>query len=149
MLRFYLHSTMFLLIQELTFPPGRKISTFTFHNVSINTYLPSFYSSPNNVFTFHNVSINTKKCQDELFEQLNLHSTMFLLIHSCIYISGDSLFSFTFHNVSINTKSIAAVDTSQFDLHSTMFLLILSTEGHVIRGYKKFTFHNVSINTGI
>ena len=54
----HLHSTMFLLI-----PAAEKQlfsgSTFTFHNVSINTAQPVQQPQQNNKFTFHNVSINT------------------------------------------------------------------------------------------
>ena len=53
----YLHSTMFLLIQELE-------SNLTLVNL----------------FTFHNVSINSICLQKESEQYLDLHSTMFLLI---------------------------------------------------------------------
>ena len=55
---------------------------FTFHNVSINT--PTFPLSIEKrpQFTFHNVSINTTIADSFVQEFcLNLHSTMFLLIH--------------------------------------------------------------------
>ena len=81
--RYYLHSTMFLLI------PLMKNGTF----------------SGLGKFTFHNVSINT---MDRIFEDMlrfYLHSTMFLLIR--IRHGRDSTGSrFTFHNVSINTYSL-------------------------------------------
>ena len=50
---------MFLLIQEI----GEKLESmkneFTFHNVSINTFLTRMKKAGYKVFTFHNVSINT------------------------------------------------------------------------------------------
>ena len=55
-----LHSTMFLLIRAFRWWL-RPLSCFTFHNVSINTYLSvkSLMCAP--FFTFHNVSINTHR----------------------------------------------------------------------------------------
>ena len=80
---------------------GYFISYFTFHNVSINTWVRAFWAIP----------------------RPSLHSTMFLLIpdppsaNFCRFI-------FTFHNVSINTWTTAALTGNRNTLHSTMFLLI-------------------------
>ena len=54
-----LHSTMFLLIQNpgIFFPFNQ--SSFTFHNVSINTSDRTDIEDRCSKFTFHNVSINT------------------------------------------------------------------------------------------
>ena len=52
---------------------------FTFQYVSIISRSPSLSHILRTTFTFQYVSIISKKCQDELFEQLNLHSNMFLL----------------------------------------------------------------------
>ena len=75
-----LHSTMFLLIRAFRWWL-RPLSCFTFHNVSINTYLSvkSLMCAP--FFTFHNVSINTQT-ETEIESKVS---------------------AFTFHNVSINT----------------------------------------------
>ena len=54
-----------------------------------------------------------------------LHSTMFLLILSCVAYVFETVESFTFHNVSINTVYYGVV------VCYPIF----------------FTFHNVSINT--
>ena len=49
----YLHSTMFLLILILT-------TSFTFHNVSINSIIVTWTPDDLFAFTFHNVSINSR-----------------------------------------------------------------------------------------
>ena len=79
-----LHSTMFLLIRKLSCRSPILQSSFTFHNVSINTAAPAPWA--NQVY-------------------LPLHSTMFLLIQRCLKCRQVLIF-FTFHNVSINTKNI-------------------------------------------
>ena len=62
----------------------------------------------------------------ELFAaQLDLHSTMFLLIHTYSCWMGMITVKFTFHNVSINSET------------SVDFLPLITV----------FTFHNVSINS--
>ena len=76
-----LHSTMFLLIRKLSCRSPILQSSFTFHNVSINTAAPAPWA--NQVY-------------------LPLHSTMFLLIQRCLKCRQVLIF-FTFHNVSINT----------------------------------------------
>ena len=99
-------------------------------------------------FTFHNVSINTLAHPTAQTSHISLHSTMFLLIrHHHTEIVHD-LKNFTFHNVSINTTETStrmemwldftfhnvSINTEQkkyngyqlfASLHSTMFLLIL------------------------
>ena len=136
---------MFLLIL-IVFFIAVFASTFTFHNVSINSR-DSFRMNPVEVkFTFHNVSINSTVEEYKKKHKLNLHSTMFLLIplldtlqlnqnlylHSTMFllIPIDSIslssivFLFTFHNVSINSNThVIKKDTVPY-LHSTMFLLI-------------------------
>ena len=96
-----LHSTMFLLIRH-TQRNWKNITTFTFHNVSINTC---------------NIEIS-------MSGSYALHSTMFLLI----LFYGDDIINmiagFTFHNVSINTGLSGCPWFSLPSLHSTMFLLI-------------------------
>ena len=57
------------------------------------------------IFTFHNVSINTY-LKNQLPQRLfSLHSIMFLLIPKLPNNFGSIRFLFTFHNVSINTKA--------------------------------------------
>ena len=77
-----LHSTMFLLIRGSTTGIVTSVSSFTFHNVSINTFgffvlcfrLPALHST---MFLL----IPDEEIQS--FQSIYpLHSTMFLLIHS-------------------------------------------------------------------
>ena len=75
-----LHSTMFLLIRN-EYQGIPVDSKFTFHNVSINTVTANNYFKINTGFTFHNVSINTVWYGFICKGTVNLHSTMFLLIH--------------------------------------------------------------------
>ena len=97
-----LHSTMFLLIPLMKNGTFSGLGKFTFHNVSINTmdrifedmlrfYLHSTMfllirirhgrDSTGSRFTFHNVSINTNHVLPSCRKlELDLHSTMFLLI---------------------------------------------------------------------
>ena len=98
----YLHSTMFLLIRWKHWLTGARTSTFTFHNVSINTDTQKFAFLFEFEFTFHNVSINTIVIHQMSIHISYLHSTMFLLILSLRRIT-------MWWNI---------------HLHSTMFLLI-------------------------
>ena len=79
---------MFLLIQAFTGLPALIAATFTFHNVSINTFKSFVYNATTTLFTFHNVSINTKARTLASYVQA---------------------LKFTFHNVSINTGNPASV----------------------------------------
>ena len=85
--------------------PAKKFHNFTFHDVSINTFFVSPYGIGQAIFTFHDVSINTK-------------CSSFLL---CVTPA------FTFHDVSINTVYQLKKETFTHTLHSTMFLLIRYT----------------------
>ena len=80
------------------------------------------------------------------YNELYLHSTMFLLI---LAQGGDFVggLKFTFHNVSINTKFLDTFFVEFLNLHSTMFLLIRLCVRWVRVVLFRFTFHNVSINT--
>ena len=97
-----LHSIMFLLIPHPTNESPDFTRTFTFHNVSINTFLTRIKKAGYKVFTFHNVSINTGIEHDDLVTPIN----------------------FTFHNVSINTETGSIPLREILPLHSIMFLLI-------------------------
>ena len=80
---------------------------FTFHNVSINSMFPTQLKKSMRKFTFHNVSINSKSAVADKLSDINLHSTMFLLI---LFPTQRSYFCqhyFTFHNVSINSKFLS------------------------------------------
>ena len=79
-LRFNLHSTMFLLILRTSIQNRLCWIRFTFHNVSINTSSAWIERGYLDGFTFHNVSINTNGFENVRTDNLNLHSTMFLLI---------------------------------------------------------------------
>ena len=74
-------------------------------------------------FTFHNVSINSHKMQPTSQKNLNLHSTMFLLIHSMLSTES-AILSFTFHNVSINSRYLIFLIFPTFSL---LFLSILDS----------------------
>ena len=124
----YLHSTMFLLI---------LILSSSSHSSSINLHSTMFLlirifrdlMTKTSSFTFHNVSINTKNSlySSNIFSYL--HSTMFLLIQS----QSQTLYRlhsvFTFHNVSINTSFGVECTLLVSYLHSTMFLLIRVVAG--------------------
>ena len=53
-----------------------------------------------------------------------LHSIMYLLIPTCIFVVFDLASGFTFHNVSINSFMQGEISEEEFDLHSIMYLLI-------------------------
>ena len=90
-----LHSIMFLLIRKRYRMYSSRPASFTFHNVSINTYRPGINLFRFFLFTFHNVSINTPIPGSEKTLSPTLHSIMFLLIRCqansfqcqyCLYI---------------------------------------------------------------
>ena len=64
-------------------------------------------------------------CKEQRERELNLHSTMFLLILDALKAQSKTEIAFTFHNVSINSG------------YEADFIVFLD----------KFTFHNVSINS--
>ena len=118
-----LHSTMYLLILDDRMLMKTCARCFTFHYVSINIWLRSFYA----------------------YCQLSLHSTMYLLIckmhltnnmkirFTFHYVSINIFYEtttwvlprfFTFHYVSINIYKRQGVRKSLASLHSTMYLLI-------------------------
>ena len=74
-------------------------------------------------FTFHNVSINSICLQKESEQYLDLHSTMFLLIPGSGFLN---IFKeiFTFHNVSINSRYLIFLIFPTFSL---LFLSILDS----------------------
>ena len=72
---------MFLLILEYDEKLGR-IPVFTFQYVSINTISHTFYVSGRSIFTFQYVSINTESGNLYRLYLKDLHSNMFLLIHT-------------------------------------------------------------------
>ena len=74
----HLHSTMYLLKLEL--PANYPESpSFTFHYVSIKTFLSIFVKAKPSIFTFHYVSIKTLWDNVSFPFVDNLHSTMYLL----------------------------------------------------------------------
>ena len=64
-------------------------------------------------------------CKEQRERELNLHSTMFLLILDALKAQSKTEIAFTFHNVSINSEAI---------------------NDEPVKG-NEFTFHNVSINS--
>ena len=74
-----LHSTMFLLIPDLQKQLNASVKSFTFHNVSINTFRRPVLTCCCFDFTFHNVSINTGSVLGEL------EAGMGLYIPQCFY----------------------------------------------------------------
>ena len=99
-------------------------TSFTFHDVSINTGFTTLLILTGFSFTFHDVSINTSDFIDTMTFDRSLHSTMFLLI-PLEYKTLAPSSVFTFHDVSINTALSAGAGG----------------------GVCFFTFHDVSINT--
>ena len=76
------------------------------------------------VFTFHNVSINSRRVAPNFcYITLDLHSTMFLLIHICQAMK-QKVNKFTFHNVSINSRYLIFLIFPTFSL---LFLSILDS----------------------
>ena len=121
-MHFYLHSTMFLLIRS-----GQKIkialSTFTFHNVSINSSYAEIICFCR--FYLHSTMFLLIRL---IWIFLNcfhnyLHSTMFLLIQAVASLATVS-FLFTFHNVSINSRYLIFLIFPTFSL---LFLSILDS----------------------
>ena len=98
---FNLHSIMYLLILfrflEILFS-----SSFTFHNVSINSQISFQYLSFFFPFTFHNVSINSRAFEKCCCFIRDLHSIMYLLIQ----------------------KGLSSPMSDFMYLHSIMYLLI-------------------------
>ena len=64
-------------------------------------------------------------CKEQRERELNLHSTMFLLILDALKAQSKTEIAFTFHNVSINSHCQPSYGVIYFT----------------------FTFHNVSINS--
>ena len=98
-----LHSIMFLLIH------GHKIfrmvgTSFTFHNVSINTKI--WQRSCSDWNPLHSIMFLLIRRRPEAgnWSCKTLHSIMFLLIHLNCFALNRLVSSFTFHNVSINTQ---------------------------------------------
>ena len=98
-----LHSTMFLLI--LWQLPRANISDITLHSTMFLLIRGSTTGIVTSVssFTFHNVSINTSVTCIVTDWPKSLHSTMFLLIPGANLNQLRDSNVFTFHNVSINT----------------------------------------------
>ena len=97
----HLHSIMYLLILA-DWRISTALVTFTFHNVSINSYIQFLL----------------------LWCISNLHSIMYLLIPvNFAWYTKKS--AFTFHNVSINSRNQELFkDDRHTNLHSIMYLLI-------------------------
>ena len=115
---------MFLLILCSSDCRRTGLSSFTFHDVSINTIRKTKPAKKFHNFTFHDVSINTIITQLYVFAFITLHSTMFLLIQESEGFNLYCLPVFTFHDVSINTVGAYLTAYLGDTLHSTMFLLI-------------------------
>ena len=94
-----LHSTMYL-FQPTVVDIVNSLNAFTFHYVSISTYMDAVHPPVTVVFTFHYVSIST----EHIF-------THYRFIHW-----------FTFHYVSISTDYLKLDEQHELDLHSTMYL---------------------------
>ena len=110
---------MFLLILVSTITIAH-VSTFTFHNVSINScmHLAQEVKRLNlhsTMFLLILICLGSRKAKG-----LYLHSTMFLLIHT-FPLEPSTAKLFTFHNVSINSRY------SIFLIFPTFSLLFLST----------------------
>ena len=120
--------------------------SFTFHNVSINSYTWIILPPCTAIFTFHNVSINSFLWILFHLLLLHLHSTMFLLIP--LQTVSITLKLLNLHSTMfLLIPEAAAQELIKLQhLHSTMFLLIRIRRGPCTC-WKSFTFHNVSINS--
>ena len=101
------------------------IRRFTFHYVSINSIRRLHLQQVSSQFTSHYVSINLEFRANPSEYQVNLHPTMYLLIHDSQVITSAS---FT-------------------NLHPTMYLLIPQHSRLPFSQVRKFTSHYVSINS--
>ena len=142
-----LHSTMFLLIQEVRFTTWSNWY-FTFHNVSINTWrrrgLLTMVDDALHSTMFLLIQLLEVARQQVL---PTLHSTMFLLIQ---ILTGEiKKWLYTLHSTMFLLIRYPGepVQRKNGPLHSTMFLLIPEAGKFTWEGFKNFTFHNVSINT--
>ena len=72
---------MYLLI-PIQLSNDEHTDIFTFHYVSINSMKKRLLTSFLISFTFHYVSINSVKSLNNNIYNFNLHSTMYLLIHT-------------------------------------------------------------------
>ena len=102
---------------------------FTFHYVSIKSFINAYYKSGE--FDLHSTMYllnHTRVCVNAP-RSSNLHSTMYLLNH----VTDDVYMlchKFTFHYVSIKSLYPLTVDKKLFDLHSTMYLLNRASSGN-------------------
>ena len=97
---------------------------FTFHNVSINTWMPPSSDMILNLSLHSTMFLLIPRKENKHHEKHRpLHSTMFLLILGRV-ITIYNITIFTFHNVSINTVASFIRIPGDSALHSTMFLLI-------------------------
>ena len=102
----------------------RLRKSFTFHYVSIKTYMCLTSVRMFLKFTFHYVSIKTHQPETEKScTQLHLHSTMSLLKQLSSILISTAPDEFTFHYVSIKTMMNRQAQIQQMNLHSTMSLL--------------------------
>ena len=97
-----LHSTMFLLIPENPDEHVDVVSSFTFHNVSINT---GYHSNLPDA-------------------DLTLHSTMFLLIRITYIVSPRKVYALHSTRFLLIHSAVRHRTRRNRTLHSTMFLLI-------------------------
>ena len=72
---------MYLLKHCKLNPADKEDSLFTFHYVSIKTFISGDYQPLRLLFTFHYVSIKTVVLYRQDAALKNLHSTMYLLKH--------------------------------------------------------------------
>ena len=107
---------------------------------------PSSVSSSSTSFTFHNVSINSNIAYVLIYNCQNLHSIMYLLILN-IPLSNMGNIIFTFHNVSINSNAVVLLSRSpvKFTFHNVSINSLLERMSYCCQSL--FTFHNVSINS--
>ena len=82
----------------------------------------------------------------EKLRLFNLHSTMYLLKLTLLYICTVQS-EFTFHYVSIKTVQASGYILILINLHSTMYLLKHLLEDNTDLTVLTFTFHYVSIKT--
>ena len=102
-----------------------SVLTFTFHNVSINSFLLDCICNirSNYLHSIMYLLILWFGLQG-FIKEYYLHSIMYLLIRGLHQKRCDHRIQFTFHNVSINSIFFPFPSGINPDLHSIMYLLI-------------------------
>ena len=72
--------------------PAKKFHNFTFHDVSINTFFVSPYGIGQAIFTFHDVSINTLNSPHDLSGTSTMDVGMYSSFPVEVTVGGSTIF---------------------------------------------------------